>query len=249
MIQPQRRIPFARREQLEEIVIELEEADVIERVEGPTNWVSNIVITPKSDPSKIRMNVDMTAVNKAIKRTRHVIPTVEELRYQMNGSAFFSKLDINHGYNQFELDEDSRYVTVFYTHQGLRQFKRLTFGTTSAAEVFHDEMSQTLLGILQAANIYDDIIIFGRTQREHDLALIQVLQHFQDCGLTLGLSKCQLNAKSVKFFGIIFSAEGISPDPGKVEALQAVPPPTSNAEVRFFLGMTGYSSTFITDYD
>ena len=97
MIQPQRRIPFARRVQLEELLIELEEADVIERVEGPTNWVSNIVITPKSAPVRyVCMNVDMTAVNKAIKRTRHVIPTVEELRYQMNGSAFFSKLDINH---------------------------------------------------------------------------------------------------------------------------------------------------------
>ena len=150
------------------------------------------------------MNVDMTAVNKAIKCTRHVIPTVEELRYQMNGSAFVSKLDMNHGYNQFELDEDSRYVMVFCTHQGLRQFKCLTFGTTSAAEVFHDEMSQTLSGILQAANIYDDVIIFGRTQRELDLALIQVLQRLSNCWLTLGLSKCQLNAKSVKFFGIIF---------------------------------------------
>ena len=99
VIQPQRRIPFARKQQLEELLIELEEADVIERVDGPTNWVSNIVITPKSDPSKIRMNVDMTAVNNAFKRTRHVIPTVEELRYQMNGSAVLSKLDMNHGYN------------------------------------------------------------------------------------------------------------------------------------------------------
>ena len=92
-------------------MIELEEADIIERVEGQTNWVSNIVIRPKSDPSKIRMNVDMTAVNKGIKRTRHVILIVEELRYQMNGSTFFSKLDMKHGYNQLELDEDSRYVT------------------------------------------------------------------------------------------------------------------------------------------
>ena len=118
MIQPQRRIPFARTELLEELLIELEEADVIYRVEGPTNWVSNIVVTPNLNSSKIRMNVDMTAVNKAIKHTRNVIPTVEELRYQMNGSAFFSKLEMNHGCNQFESDEDSRYVAVFYTHQG-----------------------------------------------------------------------------------------------------------------------------------
>ena len=92
------------------------------------------------------------------------------------------------------------------------------------------------------------MILFLVEQREHDIALIQILQRFQDCRLTLGLSKCQLNAKSVKFFGIIFSAEGISPDPGKVEALQAVPPLTNNAEVRSFLGMTSFSSTFIPDY-
>ena len=58
---------------------------------------------------------------------------------------------------------------LFYTHQGLRQFKHLIFGTNSAAEVFYYEMSQTLSGIFQAVIIYDDIIIFGRTQRKHDL--------------------------------------------------------------------------------
>ena len=137
-------------------------------------------------------------------------------------------------------------MTVFYTHQGLRQFKHLTSEATSAAEVFHNEMSQTLSGILQAANIYDDIIIFGRTQREHDL--IQVLQRFQDCGLTFRLIQMSTEYKVSEILGIIFFAEGISPDPGKVEALQAVPPPTSNAEVRSFLGMTGFSSTFTPDY-
>jgi len=65
-----------------------------------------------------------------------VIPTQEELRYYMNGAKYFSKLDMNHGYNQFELDEASHPITVFYTHQGLQRFRRLTFGTNSAAEVF-----------------------------------------------------------------------------------------------------------------
>jgi len=43
---------------------ELEEAEIIENMEGPTDWVSNIVITPKADPTKIRMNVDMTTANE-----------------------------------------------------------------------------------------------------------------------------------------------------------------------------------------
>ena len=194
------------------------------------------------------MNIDMTTANKAIRRTRHVIPTIEELRYKMNGAAHFSKLDMNHGYNQFELVESSRHITVFYTHKGLRQFKRLTFGTNSAAEVFHHEISQTLSDITNASNIYDDIIIYGKTQQEHDLALIQVLQRFEDCGLTLGQAKCQVNAKSVKFFGILFGPEGISPDPEKVTALNAMTQPTNVTELRSFLGMTNYSAPFIPDY-
>ena len=248
VVQPQRRIPFAHRDKLDVLLQELEEAEVIEHVEGPTDWVSNIVITPKTDPTKIRMNVDMTTANKAISRTRHVIPTLEELRYRMNGAKYFSKLDMNHGYNQFELDEASRPITVFYTHKGLRQFRRLTFGTNSAAEVFHNEMANTLSDIQNADNIYDDIIVYGRTQQEHDVALIRVLQRFADCGLTLGLPKCEFNVTSVKFFGVIFSAAGMTPDPAKVAALDAATPPTTATEVRSFLGMTNFSAPFIPNY-
>ena len=52
------------------------------------------MLTPKSDPTQLRMNIDMTTANTAIKRTRHVIPTLEELRYKLNGAKHFIKLDM-----------------------------------------------------------------------------------------------------------------------------------------------------------
>ena len=52
-IQPQRRIPFAKREQFEAILKELEDADIIEPVYGLTEWVSNVVLTPTADPSQL----------------------------------------------------------------------------------------------------------------------------------------------------------------------------------------------------
>ena len=134
-VQAHRKIPFAKRVQLEEILKELEEEDIIEEVTGPTEWISNLVLTPKED-QKMRMNIDMTAANPAIKRTRHVIPTIEELKYELNGAEVFSKLDMRQGYMQFQLHPDSRHMTVFYTHQGLRRMRRLNFGTNSAAELF-----------------------------------------------------------------------------------------------------------------
>ena len=52
----------------------------------------------------------------------------------------------------------------------------------------------------------------------------------------------------MKFFGILFGPEGITPDPEKVTALNAMIPPTNVTELRSFLGMTNYSAPFIPDY-
>ena len=51
----------------------------------------------------------------------------------------------------------------------------LIFGINAAAEVFHKEIHQTLADIPSARNIYDDILIHGKTGREHNLALTRVL--------------------------------------------------------------------------
>ena len=115
-VQPQCKIPFAKRPQLEKIPDELESEDIVEKVEGPTDWVSNLVLTPKADPKELRMNIDMTTVNPAIKCTRHVIPTIDKLKYNLHGSQHFTKLDMTQSYMQFELHEDSRHLTTFYTH-------------------------------------------------------------------------------------------------------------------------------------
>ena len=172
----------------------------------------------------------------------------EELRYKLNGAKYFSKLDMKQGYMQLELNPESRYMTTFYTHRGLRRFKRLNFGTNSAAELFQEEIAQILVDIDNADNLYDDIIVYGRTQQEHDTALAQVLQRFEDCGLTLGLSKCKFNQSEIEYFGMKFSEEGMSPTADKVKALIEAPPPTSVQEVRSFLGMANYSANFIQHY-
>ena len=248
VVQAVRRIPFAKRDKLEKVLQELEEGDVIEPVDGPTDWISNLVLTPKANPDEIRMNIDMTTVNKAIKRTRHVIPTVEELKYRLNGMRHFTKIDLKHGYMQYELDDGSRHLTTFYTHQGLRRAKRLMFGINAASEIFNEEIRQTLIDINNAMNIYDDIIVYGRVQQEHDLALCQVLQRLQDCGLTVNPPKCIYNRPKIEFFGLVFSDEGTAPSEEKRDALRNIAKPASAAEVRSFLGMANFSCHFIPNY-
>lgn len=101
----------------------------------PTPWVSPIVVTPKANrPDDIRICGDMRQPNKAIKRERHLTPTVDDIIHDINGAKLFSKLDLNKGYHQIELHTDSRYITTFTTQTGLWRYKRLSFGINSAAE-------------------------------------------------------------------------------------------------------------------
>jgi hypothetical protein len=95
----------------------------------------------------------------------------------LNGATVFSKLDLNQGYNQLELAPESRYITTFSTHLGLMRYKRLNFGISSAAEIFQNTIPKTLDGIPGTINISDDILVFGKIQKEHDLALAMVFQH------------------------------------------------------------------------
>ena len=249
VIQPHRRIPFHMRKRVEEEIKRLEELDIIEKVDGPTPWVSPIVAMPKpKKPEEIRICVDMRLPNKAIKRTRHVMPTLDDILMRLNGAKVFSKLDLNSGYHQLELDEESRNITAFSTHVGLRRYKRLNFGVTCAAELFQNYIAEAIASVPNALNTSDDIMVYGKDQEEHDKALEAVLQALIGRNLTLNRSKCEFNKESIEFYGFVFGKDGISPDAKKVEAVQKMSTPTSAKEVRSFLGLTNYVSRFIPQY-
>ena len=107
-----RRIPFHVRENVEKELERLEKLDIIEKVEGPTPWISPIVVVPKKS-GEVRICVDMREANKAVKREKHLMPTIDNLIADLNGSTHFSTLDLSSGYHQLELAPESHYVTTF----------------------------------------------------------------------------------------------------------------------------------------
>jgi hypothetical protein len=131
------------------------------------------------------------------------------------------------GYHQFELHEDSRYITTFSTHIGLYRYKRLNFGICSASEIFQEAIHNVIRDIPGAKNIADDIIIFGISQKQHDIALETTLQRLEEKGLTLNREKCEFNKDEVEFFGLVFNASRVSPDPKKVDSLKKTQAPVN----------------------
>ncbi|CAB3983099.1 Retrovirus-related Pol poly, partial [Paramuricea clavata] len=247
--QKQRRIPFYLREKVERELSKSEHDDIIEPVPDTeeTDWISPLVIVPKKDDN-IRLFVDMRAANNAIKRVRHPIPTVKDVSLELNGARFFTKLDLTQAYHQLELSPSSRHIRTFVTHTGAYRFKRLNYGTNSAAEIFQRTLQQVLQGIKGVRNIADDILIFGSTYKEHNTSLEECLQRLEANGLTLNLGKCLFLKQNLDFFGLVCSKDGVSQDPKQISALANTTTPTTPSEFRSLLGLANFSAQFIPNF-
>ena len=125
--------------------------------------------------------------------------------HDLNGAHVFSKLDLNKGYHQLQLDPKRRGITTFATYRGLYGYQRLTFGISSAAEIFQYQIQTALAGIPGCRNRCDDILFYGKTQQEHGTALCNVFQKLRDKGLTLNRSKCVFNKSNLNLWIYIFS--------------------------------------------
>ena len=241
--QPPRRQPFSVREIMEKEIQYLLDRDINQKVNEPTGWVSPPVVTPKKDPSQIRLNVDMRVANQAIPRRHTQHPTIDDVVNELSGSTVFSHLDMSN--HQLELQETSRNVTTFSTHIGLYRYKRLNYGTRSAPEIFQETiregLTQDLKGVI---DISDDIIVHGRDIKEHDANLEALLKRSREKNVTFNKGKCEFNKERVVYYGLTFSKEGVSPDPCKVKAIKETGRPRNAAELKVIPLKLFYYQTF-----
>ncbi|XP_040987694.1 uncharacterized protein LOC121235416 [Juglans microcarpa x Juglans regia] len=94
----------------------------------------------------------------------------------------------------------------------------------------------------------DDILIYSKSKAEHEDHLRQVLGTLKDKKLFAKLKKCEFWLESIAFMRHVVSKEGISVDPGKIEAIVNWTQPTSVHKVRSFLGLAGYCRHFIDNF-
>ena len=161
-----------------------EQLGVIAKVEVPTDWCAGMVVVPKPNGA-VRICVDLTKLNHSVCRERHPLPAVEQTLAQLAGAQVFTKLDANSGFWQIQLSADSALLTTFLTPFGRYCFHRLPFGITSAPEHFQRRMSVILDGVEGVVCLMDDVLVYGKTQGEHDDRLLKVLKRLEAAGLTL----------------------------------------------------------------
>ena len=148
-------------------------------------------------------------------------------------------LDLANGYWQVSIAERDQPKTAFVTPDGLFEFRRMPFGLCNAPATFQRLVDRALAGLKWTACLVylNDILVYGRNLPEHNMRLRLVLQALGEAGLTLNVKKCLFAADSVKYLGHLVTAEGLSPNPEKVQDIVNFPIPKTISQLRGFLGL------------
>ena len=198
----------------------------------------------------MRLCIDYRELNKVTIRNQYPLPRIDDLFDQLQGAKVFSKIDLRSGYHQLRVHDEDVPKTAFRTRYWHFEFLVMPFGLTNAPAAFMDLMNRIFRPYLDQFVIVfiDDILIYSGSGEEHAEHLRIILQTLQEHRLYAKLSKCQFWLDSVAFLGHIVSAEGVSVDPQKVEAILNWKPPTSVTEIRSFLGLAGYYRKFVEGF-
>ena len=238
-----RNVPFPLREKVRNELARMESLGVISKVEKPSTWCAGMVVVPKKSGA-IRICVDYRPLNENVLREVHPLPTVEENLSKLAGATVFSKLDCNSGFWQIPLEESSCDLTTFITPFGRFRVNKVPFGINSAPEHFQRRMVETLAGLEGVIVLIDDVLVYGKTQEEHDERLHAVLKRIQSTGGTLNKAKCEFSKETIIFLGHVVGKQGVSSDPEKIRAIVEMEAPKTLKELRRFMGMANQLGKF-----
>ena len=238
-----RALPFALTKKVNQELNRMEALGVISKVEQPTEWVNSMAVVIRGE--KVRICLDPKRLNDAIMREHVRLPTTDEILASIGSAKFFTKLDLKDGYWQVPLTEQASYLTTFNSSCGRWRYNRLPFGLNSANEVFQKRVSQVFENLPGLVVLFDDILIYGENEMEHDNVLQQALERCKNSGIKLNTKKCKYKVKEVKYLGHIITSEGIKIDNEKVRAIKQMPKPTDKKAVQRLLGAVNQMSKFV----
>lgn len=248
--QPHYPIPYNNLAPTKEKLDFLEDNDIIERVDGEYSWLFPMLPVDKTKPGDTKRQMRITAnckkVNEAIIPQKYKMPNIFDLKHDLNGCEFFTKIDLREAFFQFELDEETRMLTAFSTPWGIYRYKRMFMGLNCASEIFHRELSKRLRDIKFVKVAIDDVLVAAPTEKEHDEAVEKLLKRLSDLGLTANAKKCEFKKKSITFFGMVISREGFMPNEHKMQAFLDAKPPSNASEARSFVGLANYLGPHIS---
>ena len=148
---------------------------------------------------------------------------------------------------QTRMHPDDVHLTAVNTPWGLYEWLVMPMGIKNAPAIHQRRVTAALREhIGKICHVYlDDIVIWSSNLEEHARNVRTILEALEKAKLYCNPSKTKLFCTEIHFLGHRISTRGIEPDEGKADRIKNWPRPKSASDVRSFLGLVRYLSSFL----
>ena len=204
----------------------------------------------KKDGS-LRFCIDFRRLNTLTVKDSHPLPHICETLESLAGAAHYLTFDLNSGFWQVPMDEESKQYTAFTLgSMGLYECESMPFRLCNAPPTF-ERLMQNCLGELNLTYclIYlNDVIVFSEMPEEHLQRMRVVFDHLREHGLKLKPSKCDVFKSEINYLAHHVSQKGVLPSKKNLESITQGPPPDTYTKVKSFVGLVGHYRCFIKGF-
>ncbi|GKA62554.1 putative reverse transcriptase domain-containing protein [Tanacetum coccineum] len=189
------------------MLVELGSLDVII---GCHVFLAHVTTKEIEDKSEKKRLEDVPIVRN-FPENRYLLPRIDDLFDQLQGSSVYSKIDLRSSYHQLRVREEDIPMTAFRTRCGHYEFQVMPFGLRNALAVFMDLMNRVCKPYLDKFVIVfiDDILIYSKNKQEHEEHLKLILKLLKKEELYAKFSMCEFWIPKVQFLGHVIDSQGL----------------------------------------
>ena len=194
---------------------------------------------------------DYQYLNEHTVKNTYPLPLISTLIDKLKRAKYFSKMDIQWGYNNICIKEGDEWKATFTTLFGLYEPLVMFFRQCNSLPTFQVFMDSTFRDMIAEGwlIIYmDDILVFAKTLKECQERTKRVLERMKEEDLHLKLAKCTFNQTEVEYLGLVVKSGEVLMDPTELKAVEQWEPPTSVKAVRSIIGFCNFYRKFIPNF-
>ena len=243
-----RRIPTPQMDEVREHLKLMLDAGVVQPSNSP--WCNAVVLVRKKDGS-LCFCIDFRRLNALTVKDSHPLPRICETLESLARAAHYSTFDLNSGFWQVPMDEESKQYTAFTLgSMGLYEYESMPFGLCNALPIFQRLMQNCLgkLNLTYCLIYLDDMTVFSEMPKEHLQRMQVVFDCLREHGLKLKPSKCDVFNPEINYLAHHVSQKGVLPSKKNLESTAQCPPPDTYTKVKSFVGLVGHYRCFIKGF-
>ena len=194
----------------------------------PSNspWCNAVVLVRKKDRS-LRFCIDFRKLNSLTVKDSHLLPRICETLESLTGAAHYLTFNMNSGFWQVPMDEESKQYTAFTLgSMGLYECESMPFRLCNTPPTFQRLMQNCLgkLNLTYCLIYLDDVIVFSEMSEEHLRQMHVVFNRLREHSLKLKPSKCDVFKLEINYLAHQVSWKWVLPSKKNLESIAQCPP-------------------------